>query len=92
MGNLVSHGCVRILRADLFDLTKMITAARSLSISTKEIDKARKDSKRRVIDFGEKITVDINYDTMVVEGGILTIYPDVYEQKTNTVEELRAGA
>ena len=90
IGNLVSHGCVRVLRKDLFDLTKMIVEARNLSISTGEINAAQKDSKRRVIDLGEEVVVDINYDTMVVEGDILNIYPDVYEQKTNTVEELRA--
>jgi lipoprotein-anchoring transpeptidase ErfK/SrfK len=90
IGNLVSHGCVRVLRDDIFELTRLIAAARDLSITNKEISEARKNSERRVIELGGEIPVDINYDTMVVEGGILHIYPDVYEQKTNTVEELRA--
>jgi lipoprotein-anchoring transpeptidase ErfK/SrfK len=90
IGKLVSHGCVRVLREDIFALTRMIVAARGASISNREIAAARKDSKRRVITLEEEIPVDINYDTMVVEGGVLRIYPDVYEQKTNTVEELRA--
>ena len=33
--------------------------------------------------------VDINYDTQVVEGGYLHLYPDVYERGTNTVAALR---
>jgi hypothetical protein len=90
IGNLVSHGCVRILHEDIFELTRLIIEARRLPFSSKELAAARKDSERRVIALGEAIPVDINYDTMVVEGGILNIYPDVYEQKTNTVEELRA--
>lgn len=90
IGNLVSHGCVRVLRDDIFDLTGMIAAARNLPVSNREIEAARKDSKRRVIELEGEIPVDINYDTMVVEGGVLHIYPDVYQQKTNTVEELRA--
>jgi lipoprotein-anchoring transpeptidase ErfK/SrfK len=90
MGNLVSHGCVRILRDDIYELTHLIARARGLSISESEINASRKDNKRRIIELGEDLSVDINYDTIVVEGGILHIYPDVYEQKTNTVEELRA--
>jgi len=34
--------------------------------------------------------VDINYDTVVVEGGVLHIYPDIYDRGTNTVENVRA--
>ena len=90
IGNLVSHGCVRVLREDIFDLTKKIAAARNLDISKQEIEAARKNSERRVISLNGEIPVDINYDTMVVEKGVLTIYPDVYERKTNTIENLRA--
>lgn len=90
IGNLVSHGCVRVLREDIFDLTQLIVKAMNLSISQDEINAAKNDSKRRVIELGQEIPVDINYNTMVVENGILTIYPDVYEKNTNTVEELKA--
>jgi lipoprotein-anchoring transpeptidase ErfK/SrfK len=90
IGNLVSHGCVRVLREDIFDLTRKIAAARNLDISKQEIEAARKNSERRVISLNGEIPVDINYDTMVVEKGVLTIYPDVYERKTNTIENLRA--
>jgi len=90
IGNLVSHGCVRVLRDDLFDLTEMISKARNLSISNEEIAAARKNTERRVINLNGDIPVDINYDSMVVEKGVLTVYPDVYERKTNTIENLRA--
>jgi lipoprotein-anchoring transpeptidase ErfK/SrfK len=90
IGNLVSHGCVRVLRDDLFEVTQMIAKARNLSISTEEIAAARKNTERRVIGLNGDVPVDINYDSMVVENGVLTIYPDVYERKTNTVENLRA--
>lgn len=90
IGNLVSHGCVRVMRNDLFDLTKLIIQGRNLQFSQSELDAAKNDSKRRVIELGSDLPVDINYDSMVVENGVLTIYPDVYEKKTNTVEELRA--
>ncbi|MGI8467053.1 MAG: L,D-transpeptidase [Pyrinomonadaceae bacterium] len=89
LGNLVSHGCVRVLRDDLFALTNDIARARNLDISTQEINAARTDSERRVINLNQPLDVDINYDTMVVEGGVLHLYPDVYERSTNTVENLR---
>ena len=33
--------------------------------------------------------VEITYDTIVVEGGRLNIYPDVYNHKRNTIESVR---
>jgi hypothetical protein len=34
--------------------------------------------------------VDINYDTQVIEGGALHLYPDVYDRDQNDLESLRA--
>ena len=90
IGNLVSHGCVRVLNDDLFEITEMISRARNLSITKDEIAAARKNTDRRVIDLNGDVPVDINYDSMVVEKGIFSLYPDVYERKTNTPENLRA--
>ena len=89
IGSLVSHGCVRMLTDDLFDLTERIVRARALDITGEEISQARGDSERRVLPLEEPLPVDINYDTEVVEGGVLHVYPDVYDRKTNTVERLR---
>ena len=90
IGNLVSHGCVRVLRDDMFEITEMISRARNLSITKDEIAAARKNTERRVIDLKGDVPVDINYDSMVIEKGIFSLYPDVYERKTNTPENLRA--
>lgn len=90
IGNLVSHGCVRVLSDDLFEITELISRARNSSITTNEIEAARKNSDRRVIDLNGDVPVDINYDSMVVEKGILSLYPDVYDRKTNTLENLRS--
>lgn len=90
IGNLVSHGCVRVLRDDIFELSKMIAQARRLSVTEQDFQQARTSSERQVLDFEKLVPVDINYDTMVVESGVLNIYPDVYRRNTNTVENLRA--
>nr|MDQ3804940.1 L,D-transpeptidase [Acidobacteriota bacterium] len=95
LGNLVSHGCVRMLRADLYDLAEKMNAARGYPVAPKRIAAAKRSSRQLVADLGDPVPVDINYDTLVVEGGVLHIYPDVYDRRTNTVarlrEELRAS-
>ena len=89
LGNLVSHGCVRMLRSDLYDLAERIVAARTLPVSRKRIEAAKRSSRTLAVELETPIPVDINYDTQVVEGGVLYLYPDVYNRKTNTVASLR---
>ncbi|HEX9545419.1 MAG TPA: L,D-transpeptidase [Pyrinomonadaceae bacterium] len=90
VGNLVSHGCVRVLRADLYDLAEKIIAARSVSISPRRIAAAKHSFKTLDVHLDEPLPVDINYDTLVVEGGVLHIYPDVYDRGMNRPARLRA--
>jgi len=95
LGNLVSHGCVRMLLPDLYDLAGKLAAARSAPVSARQVTAARGSKRTLVVPLGEPVPVDINYDTLVVEGGLLHVYPDVYDRRTNTVarlrEELRAS-
>lgn len=90
VGNLVSHGCVRLPRPDLYDLADKIIAARSLPVSRKRIEAAKRSFKTLVVRLEEPLPVDINYDTLVVEDGVLHIYPDVYDRGTNRPARLRA--
>src|SRR3989440_4903 len=89
LGNLVSHGCVRMLRSDLYDLAEKIVAARGLPVSRKRIEQAKRSSRTLTVPLGEPLRFDINYDTLVVESRVLYIYPDVYDRGTNTVARLR---
>jgi lipoprotein-anchoring transpeptidase ErfK/SrfK len=88
-GNLVSHGCVRMLRSDLYDLAEKIVAARQLPISAKRIARAKRTKNTLVARLDDPLVVDINYDTQVVEGGVLHLYADVYGRGTNTAARLR---
>ncbi len=90
VGDLVSHGCVRVLRADLYDLAEKIIAARSVPISSKRIAAAKRGFKILDVRLDEPLPVDISYDTLVVEGGVLHIYPDVYDRGMNRPARLRA--
>ena len=90
IGHLVSHGCVRLKLDELYGLIDQIVTARSLSVSKQKLDEAKNSKDRFAIRLDVPLVVDINYDTQVVEGGVLHLYPDVYNKKTNTVENLRA--
>ena len=90
VGNLVSHGCVRMPRPDLYDLADKIIAARNAPVSPKRIAAAKRTLKMLVVRLDEPVPVDINYDTLVVEDGVLHIYPDVYDRGTNRPAQLRA--
>jgi hypothetical protein len=90
VGNLVSHGCVRVPRPLLYDFAEKIIAARSVHVSRKRIEAAKRGSRTLVVRLEEPVPVDINYDTLVVEAGVLHIYPDVYQRGTNRPSWLRA--
>lgn len=89
LGNLVSHGCVRMLLPDLYDLADKIVAARALPVSRKRIEAAKRSTRTLAVPLDAPLRFDINYDTLVVEGRTLYIYPDVYDRHTNTVARLR---
>lgn len=90
LGHLVSHGCVRMLKDDISDLAEKIVTARALNITPQQIAKAMTSTDRLVANLSPPIVVEIDYDTLVVEGGVLHIYPDVYSRDANTAENLRA--
>jgi hypothetical protein len=89
MGSLVSHGCVRVMQADLYDLAEKIVAARSLDVPAAKIVSAKRTKKTLIAPLAPTVPVEITYDTIVVEGGKLNVFPDVYNHKRNTVENVR---
>lgn len=89
IGNLVSHGCVRVMQKDLYDLAEKMMSARASEVSAEQIAAAKRNKKTLIVPLEPIVPVEITYDTMVVEGGKLRIYPDVYRYKKNTVANLR---
>lgn len=89
IGSLVSHGCIRMLTDDIFDLSKRLAEARELSLSGEEIERARKNTERKAASFNPALPVKISYDTAIIENNQLQLYPDVYGRDTNTTGKLR---
>jgi len=90
LGNLVSHGCARLTEPDLLDLADNIVAAQGIAMTPDEIKKIAAGDERKNIGLKKPIPVEISYDTAVVQGGKLYLYPDVYEKGTATVQAVRA--
>lgn len=89
LGSLVSHGCVRVMRSDLYDLSNKFVAAHSIPIAEKDLLTAKRTKKTLVIELEETVPIEITYDTLVIKGGKLHVYPDVYSFRKNTVLNLR---
>lgn len=90
LGGLVSHGCIRVMQKDLYEITEMIAAARSLNISPEQISATKRNKTTLQVPLETPVIVEITYDTIVVENGRLNVYPDVYQKKTNTIENVRS--
>ena len=74
----------------MFDLSEKIITARSLPVTQAQINDLRSNTERFLVQLDAPLLVDINYDTQVVEGGVLYLYPDVYDRGAFSVESLRA--
>ena len=90
LGDLVSHGCIRVMQKDLYEIAEMVASARSLDITPAQIAATRRGKKTVVMPLEEPVIVEITYDTVVIEDGRLSVYPDVYEKKMNTIANVRA--
>lgn len=89
IGQLASHGCVRMLTEDLYDLSEKIVAARKLPVTKEQIEESKTNTERLAVKLDPPIWVDVNYDTAVVEGGVLHLYPDVYKRNKDSLASLR---
>lgn len=89
MGSLVSHGCVRVLQKDLYDLAEKVILARGIDFSPERIAEAKRTKRTMIVPLEPALPVEITYDTIAIENRQVNIYPDVYNYGRNTVENLR---
>ncbi len=91
IGTFASHGCVGLTNAQVRDFAQNLAQSAGKDVSAKTIAAYLKDrTKTRVVKLDEPVPVELRYETIVVEDGKLHIYRDVYDQNTNTEENLRA--
>lgn len=91
LGTFASHGCVGLTSAQVQDFAKLLAQVAGSEISPSALKTYFADkTKTSVVKLGQKIPVELRYETIVLEDGKLHIYRDVYDQDTNTEEKLRA--
>jgi len=91
IGTFASHGCVGLTNSQVKDFAKLLARASGTELSDQSIAAYLKNkTKTRVVKLSKLVPVELRYETIVVEDGKLHIYRDVYDQNTNTEENLRA--
>jgi len=90
IGTFASHGCVGLTNSQVKDFAKLLLTVSSKDPSARVMTLAYKDkTKTRVVKLDQPVPVELRYETIVVEEGKLHIYKDVYDQNSNTEENLR---
>jgi len=91
IGTFASHGCVGLTNSQVKDFAKLLARASGTELSEQTITAYLKNkTKTQVVKLPKVVPVELRYETIVVEDGKLHIYRDVYDQNTNTEENLRA--
>jgi len=91
LGGFASHGCVGLTTAQVKDFAKVLAHVAGPEISEQTMQSYLKDTtKTKAVKLNQVVPVELRYETIVVEDGKLHIHRDVYDQDTNTEENLRA--
>ena len=91
LGTFASHGCVGLTTPQVQDFARLLAQVGGSEISDAAVKSYMADKeKTKVVKLDNAVPVELRYETIVVEDGKLHIYRDVYDQDTNTEENLRA--
>jgi lipoprotein-anchoring transpeptidase ErfK/SrfK len=90
LGTFASHGCVGLTTPQVQDFAKILAQLGGAHLTDADIAAyARDKTETKQVKLVNAIPVELRYETIVVEDGKLHIYRDVYDQETNTEENLR---
>jgi lipoprotein-anchoring transpeptidase ErfK/SrfK len=91
IGTFASHGCVGMTNSQIRDFARLLTKASGTDLSDETIAAyLSRRNRTQVVKLNKLVPVELRYETIVVEDGKVHIYRDVYDQNTNTEENLRA--
>lgn len=91
LGTFASHGCVGLTTPQVQDFARLLAQLSGTTLTDANlVDYARDKTQTKQIKLERPMPVELRYETIVVEDGKLHIYRDVYDQDTNTEENLRA--
>jgi len=91
LGTFASHGCVGLTTPQVQDFAKLLAQLGGGHLTDTEIVAyARDKTETKQVKLTKAVPVELRYETIVVEDGKLHIYRDVYDQDTNTEDNLQA--
>src|SRR5438067_11266800 len=91
LGTFASHGCVGLTTPQVKDFAKLLAQLGGARLTDEDLAKFGSDkTQTKQVKLTRDVPVELRYETIVVEDGKLHIYRDVYNQNTNTEENLRA--
>ncbi len=91
LGTFASHGCVGLTSPQVLDFSRLLAQVAGGEITDAQMKSYFADkTKTKVVKLDQGVPVELRYETIVVEDGKLHIYRDVYDQDTNTEDNLRA--
>ena len=90
IGTFASHGCVGLTNPQIKDFAMRLAQAAGTEITDEQASSYLKEkTETHEVKLEKTVPVELRYETIVVEDGKLYVYKDVYEQNTNTEENLR---
>ena len=90
LGTFASHGCVGLTNAGIQDFARELSALSGGELTPQEIkDYEKQKTETKNVKLDNPVSVELRYETIVVEDGKVIVYRDVYERGTNTEENLR---
>jgi lipoprotein-anchoring transpeptidase ErfK/SrfK len=91
IGTFASHGCVGLTTPQVHDFAKLLAQLGGAHLTDTDIAAfERTKTETKEVKLPNAVPVELRYETIVIEDGKLHIYRDVYDQGTNTEENLRA--
>jgi lipoprotein-anchoring transpeptidase ErfK/SrfK len=91
LGTFASHGCVGLTTPQVKDFAKLLAKLGGASLTDEDLLKFGRDkTQTKQVKLTKGVPVELRYETIVIEDGKLHIYRDVYDEGTNTEENLRS--
>jgi hypothetical protein len=91
LGTFASHGCVGLTTPQVKNFAKLLAQLGGASLTDEDLAKFGSDkTQTKQVKLTKEVPVELRYETIVVEDGALHIFRDVYDQSTNTEDNLRS--
>lgn len=90
LGTFASHGCVGLTSPQVQNFSLDLAQLSGSKLTAEDIASyAKNKTETKNFQLSAKMPIELRYETIVVENGVLKIYRDVYERGTNTDANLR---